>query len=288
MKPAITVLEQIKLLKSQNLIFEDEAKAEYFLRHNSYHRLSVYWQKYKTKSGECENSFIDNTTFEQIVAIYELDILLRNILQKGIGIFEVSLRTKFAYYMALSEPNGQCLYLEKNSYTNKVLKNENPYDLIKKINKELERSDEKFIDHYKGKNESVPIWVAMEVLSFGTVSKMYSLWANKEVTKKVIRGLSLFKDYNSSIHIIRSLVILRNLCAHHSRIWNRRLIAQVPDKEYLKKFGVSNERSQWRIISVLMALVDEINRNKQFSCDVMKLCKRNQEFYKGLLEYSSN
>ena len=57
MKPAITILEQIKLLKSQNLIFEDEAKAEYFLRHNSYHRLSEYWQKYKTKSGECENSF---------------------------------------------------------------------------------------------------------------------------------------------------------------------------------------------------------------------------------------
>ena len=282
MKPTLTTAEQIELLKSRNLIFENESKADQFLLQNNYYRLSGYWRRYQINPDKGENKFKDNITFEQIVSIYKLDASLRNLLQKGIGIFEICFRSKFAYYMAHSDSNGQFLYLEQNSYDNKILKNENPEDLLKKINREIERSNEKFIEHYKKINRDVPIWATIEILSFGTVSKMYSLWANKEVTKKVIKDFKLFKDYDSTIHIIRSLVDLRNLCAHQARIWNRRLIAQVPDKKYLQNFGTSNERSQWRIISVLMSLVDEINKNQKFSYNVINLCERNQEFYKGL------
>jgi abortive infection bacteriophage resistance protein len=282
MKSIKTIPEQIEILKSRNLIFEDESKAEQFLLGNNYYRLTGYWRKYQINSGEGENKFVDNTTLEKIVEIYELDILLRNILQKGIGIFEVCFRSRFAYYTAISDLNG-LLYSKPDSYINKIAENESRDKLLAKINKEIEYSNERFIEDYK-KDGNIPIWVAIEVLGFGTVSKMYSLWANKEVTKQVIKNFNLFKDYYSTRHIIRSLVDLRNSCAHQKRIWDRRLIAQVLDKKYLQKFGPSDERSQWRIISILMSLVDEINRNQNYSEDVLNLCKQNEEFYKGLIK----
>jgi abortive infection bacteriophage resistance protein len=285
MKPIITITEQIELLKSQNLIFGDESKAEQFLQHNNYYRLSGYWQKYQIDHDKGKNNFVDNTTFEQIIAIYELDVLLRNILQKGIVILEVSFRSKFAYYMAHSAPNGQLLYHEHNSYNNKISKDEKPGDLLKKINKEIERSIDKSVTLPYQRVKDIPILISIEMLSFNTVSRMYSRWINREINKKVSGDFKLFKDYGCSIKVIRYMVVLRNMCAHQERIWNKRLVIdQVVDKEYLQKFGPSNKASQWRVISILMALVDDINRNQSYSQDVMNLCKQNEEFFKGLIE----
>jgi len=101
---------------------------------------------------------------------------------------------------------------------------------------------------------------------------------------EVSKQIKLFKSYNDAVHVLRSLVCLRNLCAHHARIWNRRMVVKLANKHYLQKFGDSNEQSQWRIISILMSLVDEINKNNVYSKKVLNLCKQNEEFYKGLIE----
>jgi abortive infection bacteriophage resistance protein len=283
MKPIINISQQIELLKSRNLIFEDEFKAEQFILQNNYYRLAGYWRKYQVNFDKGKNNFVDNTTFEQIVTLYELDALLGNILQKGFRIFEVCFRSKLAYYMVHSEPNGKFLYLQQNFYSNKISDKEKLEDLLIKINKEINRSKNKFVKHYQ-KIENIPIWVAIEMLSFNTVSRMYSRWTNREVNKKVSSSFKLFKNYEGSIKIIRSLVDLRNLCAHQERIWNRKIADKIEDKQYLQKFGPSNKVSQWRVISILMSLVDDINQNQNYSQDVLKLCKQNEEFYRGLIE----
>jgi abortive infection bacteriophage resistance protein len=284
MKPAKTTLEQVTFLKSRNLIFENELKAAKFIQQNSYYRLAGYWRKYQVNPDKVQTHFVENTTFEKIVSIYELDALLRNLLRKGIDVFEICFRSKFAYYMSHSEPNGQFLYLQQNSYNNKVSKGEKPEDMLIKINKEISRAKEKFSKNDQQTSEYIPIWVAIEMLSFNTVLRMYSRWANREVNKKVSSDFKLFKGYDSSMHIIHSLDILRDLCVRHERIWNRRLIDKVMDRKYLQKFGHSDENSQWRVISILMSLVDEINENRKYSCEILKLCVKNGEFYKGLIE----
>jgi len=284
MKSAKTISEFIELLKSRNLVLADERKAEYFLFQNNYYRLSGYWRKYQINPDNGDNNFKRDTTFEEILAIYELDALLRNLLQKGIGIFEICFRSKYAYYMAHSETNGQFLYLQQDSYNDKISKNEKLEDLLISIEKELERSKEKCVIHYKSKNEDIPIWVAVEVLSFGTVSKIYSRWTNRDIIKKVSQSFKSLKEYEHTANIVRSLVNLRNLCAHQARILNRRLTVPVIDRNCLQKFGSSNLRSQWRIISILMLLVDEINQNNSYSKEILKLCERNDEFYAGLIQ----
>jgi abortive infection bacteriophage resistance protein len=286
MKPAQTISEMIKLLKTRNLIFADEQKAENFLFQNNYYRLSGYWRKYQINPENGDKNFEDSTNFEKILAVYELDALLRNLLQKGLGIFEICFRSKFAYYMAHSELRGQFLYLRHNSYNDKISKNEKPEDLLVSIEKELSRSNEECVMRYKSKNEDIPVWAAVEVLSFGTISKMYSRWQNKETVKKVSQSFKSLKEYEHTANIVRSLVNLRNLCAHQARIWNRRLTIPVIDRNYLQKFGVSNGRSQWRIISILMLLTDEINQNDNYSKEILNLCSQNEEFYEGLLDPS--
>jgi len=286
MKSAKTTLEQVAFLKSRNLIFDDELKAAKFIQQNSYYRLAGYWRKYQANPDKGQTHFVGDTTFEKIVAIYELDALLRNLIRKGMDIFEICFRSKFAYYMAHSEPNGQFLYLLQSSYSNKVSKGEKPENLLIKINKEISRAKERFAADDQKADEDIPIWVAIEMLSFNTLLRMYSRWANKEVNKKVSSDFKLFKGYDASMHIIHSLDTLRDLCVRHERIWNRRLIDKVMDRKYLQKFGPSDENSQWRVISILMALVDEINENRKYSCEILKLCVKNGEFYKGLIEPS--
>jgi abortive infection bacteriophage resistance protein len=283
MKTAKTISEQIQLLKSRHLVFNDESYAERFLSRNNYYRLSGYWRKYQINPDAGDNNFVDGTTFEKIIAIYERDARLRNILQKGIGVFEICFRSKFAYQIATSDIQGQQTYLQQNSYDDKHTQIGKPDDLLEHIQQELDRSSEKYIQHYKNIGEPIPIWAAIEILSFGTVSKMYSRWQDKGVVKRTVQDYKTLRNYSNAKRIIHSLVYLRNLCAHQARIWNRVAVVEAPNKDILQRFGNSQSRSIWRTISYLMLLLDEINQNSSFSKNVSCLCKQNEDFYDGLI-----
>ncbi|GBU23154.1 hypothetical protein R80B4_03070 [Fibrobacteres bacterium R8-0-B4] len=284
MKLPTTVSEQINLLKARGLQFKDEVKATNILSQNNYYRLTGYWRKYQVDPDAKDDNFVKNTTFEKIIEIYEIDTELRSLLLKGTGIFEICFRSNFAYYMAHSVQDGSTSYLKQDSYNNNISQKEEPDDLLKKINNELQRSNEKSVVHFRKIGEHLPIWVAVEILTFSTISKMFSRWTDKDVIKKVSQQFKLFKNYADAIAIIKSLTNLRNLCAHQARIWNKELVAKVTDKKYLQKHGESNVKAQWRIISVLMSLVDGINQNDTYSKSILSLCKQNEEFYNGLIE----
>ena len=284
-KDAKTISNLITLLKSRKMIVENEEKANRLLLHNNYYRLSGYWRKFQINPDAGNDDFVSDTTFEKIIAIYNLDTSLRNLLQQGVGVFEICFRSAFAYHASHSKPDGQFLYLCEKAYRNDYIsKGENPEDLLESIRTELKRSKERCVAHYRNKNEPIPMWAAVEVLSFGTISKMYSRWIDREVVKKVSQTFTMFRDYSHTAQIVRSLVNLRNQCAHQARLWNRELTAPVLNRDYLQKFGTSEERAQWRIISILMLLVDDITRCPDYSKEVMELCSANADFYKGLIE----
>jgi abortive infection bacteriophage resistance protein len=361
MRPPTTIPEQIEILKSRNLIFQDEAKAKEILLKYNYYRLSEYWRKYKINPNKEDNNFKDNITFEQIIAIYELGILLRSLLQQGLDICEVCFRTRFAYHTTHSKQDGEFSYLKPDSYNNKVMKNKTPDDFIAEIrckidcnkNESIKREIRKYWKNESIKREikktlELPIGIAVETLSFSTLSKMYDYWSDDETIQKISNSFKVFKNIELSgfgttsknhpcenklqningfkesqnreilERTIHSLVALRNLCAHHSRIWNKIIIVPTPTRYYLKGQPKNLKKSPWVIISILMALVDEIvvnedstslhvkiknktinklsplqiisnlimtltsKKDESYSTRVMKLCKSNKEFFKGL------
>lgn len=89
---------------------------------------------------------------------------------------------------------------------------------------EVERSKEDFLlNHFKKYDDPPmpPVWKTLEVASFGTLSKLYCNMADTSVKKAVARSFGL-PQYKYLESWIRSISVLRNYCAHHARVWNRR------------------------------------------------------------------
>lgn len=101
--------------------------------------------------------------------------------------------------------------------------------LMDEIDYEINRSNEDFIKHYQQKYDTPqqpPAWMTLEVLSLGTLSKMYNLLKKSSLKKKVARDLGLGDDKVLS-NWLHAIAVWRNCCAHHSRIWNRRSIINI-------------------------------------------------------------
>ena len=100
------------------------------------------------------------------------------------------------------------------------------------IASKIARSNDVFIKHnFENHEGEVPIWAVAEVLSFGTLSKIiknlkagtgsaYSiLAANYQYTSK--KGNLANPSQKMFTSWIQGVSILRNMCAHNSRIYNR-------------------------------------------------------------------
>ena len=97
-------------------------------------------------------------------------------------------------------------------------------DNLIRIRQEVNRSKEDFIQEHFAKYddpEFPPVWKVLEVVSFGTLSKLFYNIKDTTVKKKVAKSFHL-PQYIYLESWIKSAVILRNACAHHSRLWNKR------------------------------------------------------------------
>lgn len=212
--------EQLDLLKSRGLIISNDDYVLAKLKHINYYRLSAYFLPYQhDKKSKNKNRFLPNTTFEDIIKLYYFDTELRKIIFEAIEIIEIYLRTQIAYYH--SETYGAFGYLNiANLRTNLQAEfDELHYD----IQKEKMRSKEVFIRHLKKKYNTtdLPIWSVVEIISFGSLSKLFMLLQEKE-QKQVIQNMG---EVNKIVFFkwFKALSSVRNICAHHSRLWNRTL-----------------------------------------------------------------
>lgn len=217
-KPHKTFEEQLDHLKSNGLIVANEAFAIKKLSHINYYRLSAYTLFYQYPK-ECSKSgkFLENTKFTTIINLYDFDAKLRRLIFGALEIIEVYIRTQIAYYH--TKEYGAFGYLDKNSFNC----SDNEFDaLLDDIKKESKRSDEVFIKHFEEKYNTtdLPLWSAVELLSFGSVSKIFT--AMKQSDKLVICN-NLPINHKILKRWMHSFTILRNICAHHSRAWNREL-----------------------------------------------------------------
>jgi abortive infection bacteriophage resistance protein len=98
-------------------------------------------------------------------------------------------------------------------------------EYFNRIDHELERSKETFIQHFKSKydeQERPPAWMMFEALSFGQISLM-CLNLNDYAVRNAIALHFGFPGTRRQIFEswLQSIVYVRNICAHHSRLWNR-------------------------------------------------------------------
>jgi len=219
-KQSLTIAQQLEFLIQQGLIVHDIEMATHVLSVIGYYRLSGYLLPFKLlHDNRSPRHFKPGTTFEKIWQLYQFDQELKLLVVDAIGKIEVAFRASITNEMT-AEPNP-FWYINKKYY-----KNVGSYQyLMKNIKKIINNHQEVFIEHYYNKYISPkypPVWMIMETLSFGSCSKLFSNLKQVSHKKKICR---MFKRAPTLMDSwLETLVYVRNLCAHHARLWNRWLV----------------------------------------------------------------
>ena len=222
-KPFKTISELLEILKNRGLIISDDKFASDFLYNVNYYRLSAYFIPFY----ESENVFKSNVTFENICELYEFDKELRGIIFKYLEQIEIILRTRISHTHA--REYGAFGYRNDENSLNKSYKIRNNstktvYDeFMEKVEQETNRSNEVFIKHIKEKYKTnhLPIWALSEILSFGTLTKLYTILP-KILKKEIANSFHENLDIKVFDNWLLGLTVVRNTCAHHARMWNRK------------------------------------------------------------------
>lgn len=218
LEPALTYNQQIdRLVHIHNLTITQRETAISILKRVNYYRLSGYG--IGLKKPDHPEEYLDGISLEHIYRLYQFDSALRNLLLHVIEQLEIQLRTQLAYHLALKYgPEG---YMDPSNFLVKKNRHEQSIHEIIISNFEKERARQKnvpFVKHHDLRYQGhFPIWVAIELFTFGSLSSLYSIlnWDDK---RQIASLYNAKPQYLSSW--ILSLVEIRNICAHYSRLYN--------------------------------------------------------------------
>lgn len=242
-KQSKTYQELIQILKSRNLLIVDESRAIEFLGRVHYYRLSAYFSPFQAT----KDFFDTNTTFEDIVSLYEFDMELRKFIFTWIERVEIALRAKIVQihtqrYGALGYiNNANSLETHKTNARGRAI-----YDDIKEhIENEKQRTKERFVKHFENKYQmqELPLWACVELLSFGDMSKLFSILKEAD-QKSVLQDFGLIFHPKPFQNWLIGLTTIRNICAHHARLWNREVGTKfvIPKKISFLHPNVNNKK----------------------------------------------
>lgn len=221
----------------------------------NYYKLSAYWKPFQ----DANNNFLPNTTFNKIIDKYNFDSILKNILSEAIAYIETSLKTVFAN--TLSKDIDPFFYTNISNYAN--IKQSEFDEIIQRIKNEYDRSKEPFITHFKNKygdkHNLPPVWCIVEIISFGTFAKI-----EHNLKAQYIKKIS--KHYNINYKVLKSWLWsineVRNICAHHSRLWNKEL----GNKPALPNNGLLSKLNNNRVFIVICIFL-WLDTNKTIKSD---------------------
>jgi abortive infection bacteriophage resistance protein len=207
----LSVAEQIEKLKRDGLIIADEIEAAHFLRHLNYYRFSGYGLAFE----QSRHVFLPGTTFEQVRAAYAFDRSLRDLIYESMEVIELDIRTTVAYTF------GECHGPFGHTQATNFYKRFEHTRWQRQLRVETKRSSERFVEHFKNTYQEfpdLPIWAVTEIMSFGTLSRMIEGMEKKDIKRIARRYRMQPLNFVSCLH---HLVYIRNLCAHHARLWDR-------------------------------------------------------------------
>ncbi len=211
----LSATRQMELLRSQGLSFQDSDSAYLMLNNVSLFRLEVYLRPLRMSDG---NGFKDGATFERACILYDFDSALRGVVSSALAPIEISVRTQLQTAV-MEHTNDPYWFIQPSNFTRGNFVN----TLTERITKELERNDEEPIGGYYRQHGRTmpPSWIVMEVISFGTLSLIYNNLSDNNLRRNIANYYGLSETVMESW--LHSTVYVRNICAHHNRLWNKRL-----------------------------------------------------------------
>lgn len=266
-KPTETA-EQVELLKQRGMIIPVPEHAAGFLDYCSYYRFCGYALHFEHLSGTGDRTHIykQGTSFEAVERIYHFDSALRRLVFHYTTLIEINFRAVLGNSAAHFYSDAH--WFMKTEYFSDLKKHE---DFLQLCRQEVQRSREIFIESYKRKYltpDLPPVWMLTELMSFAVWAKLYDNLADKKL-KQQIAGMFKVPDSKYLVSWLRSLTVLRNLCAHHHRIWNRNFTqAPLLTKRMKKNIIRDQHRKIFILLFIIYDLLKNINREKDFYTDL--------------------
>ena len=311
-KPALSVEQQLELLKQRGLQVANDDRAMRFLEVVTLFRLSPYMRPFQETNPE--HTFKPGSTLKAVVDIYRFDGSLRRITMDAIERVEVAIRATISNHMCpkygpdwiadasifsssyshcdLLRPLRDQLSKERNKLGREI-------DRIKKSSRadqvQQQRIENRTRDNYfrfygstYSHPELPPAWAVLEELSLGTVSTLFNA-IGKSVDKK-----SIASRFNLPFEVLASwlhtLTFIRNCCAHHSRLWNRELsIRPSLPKEWVIQ-NAPGDRPQpkqrlYIVLTMLAYLTDLISPDSHWKFHLAEMMDEREPGYLKLMGF---
>lgn len=235
-KPFLSYTQQMdKLVNEKNLQINDRTYAEEVLKQISYFALiSGYKDLYRNPTTK---KYKDGTTFEEIVALYNYDISLRELFLKYLLQIERNMRSLMSYYFTELHGENQSQYLLQSNYDATPRKVTAVNKLIGILSDIANIStDYEYINYQRRTYHNVPLWVLVNVLTFGNISKMYECFT-QNLQSKVSKNFQKINEKEMAQYL-KVLTKFRNVCAHNERLFSYRTRNDIPDTSLHQKMTI--------------------------------------------------
>lgn len=271
-KPPLEFAHQLEKLKERGLVIACSNTAAFYLSQINYYRFGTYCWTFFTDYNA--HRFWPGTTFEQVLDLYIFDRELRLLMLDAIERIEISVRTQWAYH--LSHFAGPHAHLDKQNFNLKGFAHQ---DFIEQLQLELRRTTEpNILRQIQKYDEATPaIWICCEVLSFGWLSKAVSGLARRRLKQNIADNFGLNETVMTSL--LHHLVTVRNICAHHSRLWNRdfTITTKLPtngDTNTISSLNSAKPRELYNTLVLVAHVMNRIAPDNQWRHRLIDLLQR--------------
>ena len=270
-KPPLTYSGQVRLLQRRKLLVPDVTKAENYLSQISYYRFSAYFLPFQ----KVKDVFNTGTAFDNLLDLYTFDRELRLLAFDAIERIEIAFRTQMIYHLSAKYgahwQDNASIFVSPYTHSS-TGKRVDIFSETQQIisNHCANKHPEVFIKHYKD-TYTIPVnppgWMSVELLTIGELSRLYvglKYNADKQAVADFF-GLH-HKVFTSWLH---TLVYVRNLCAHHARLWNREFaikpfVLLKPLRPWIDVAFNSNNHRSFYLLSILKYMLAAANPRGHF------------------------
>jgi Abortive infection bacteriophage resistance protein len=279
-KPFKSYEELLDILNARGMRIESRTRALRKLAQVGYYRLSGFWypcreicfdenQEALKESGESpwrlkrKDTFVEGTSFNAVFDLYIFDKRLRLLILDALERIEIYVRSIIAHELGHVSPlayqdGGFVLDRYKAARSGNGLSKAPWEEWLNKQQTKISKSKDECILWHRSKGKEIPFWVAIETWDFGMLTRYFAMlkWKYKNMICDRLGG----ETHAVLANWLTTLNVLRNKCAHHSRIWNMRVNSpiQLTDNGDFKKIDADARCKMYGLIAITWCLVKTI------------------------------
>lgn len=170
---------------------------------------------------------------------------------------ERHLRSLMSYYFTEKYGESQSAYLDIKNFNNSPRTHRTTSRLIATLQRAVITNDYNYINYYRTTYLNIPLWVLVNVLTFGNLSKMYQVFT-QSLQSKICKNFGIIKAHEME-QFLSILTKFRNVCAHGERLFTYRTMDNISDlplhqKLSIPKIGIQYKYGKNDLFAVVIAL----------------------------------